>query len=244
MRKTIISIFFLIVLFAGQALANDINFTRSIGQGAFRSLSKEAGIALAFKNAAPPHPLGKSGFDAGVELSAIDINKESEYWSKAFNQNAPSYLLIPRLRARKGLPYDIDVGAMYANAGNSNIQLYGLEAGMALLDGSLAKPAIGVRLTYTTLTGVKDLELQTVGLDASIGKEFFFLTPYAGTGIVWIDSKATGDLQRLANLAEEKIWQPRFFAGVEVKPFPMFRLVGELEYALRPIYTLKIAIGF
>lgn len=249
MSRAIVIAVCLTVFFAGQALAGSINFTTAIGQSAFRSLSKEAGIALAYKNTAPPHPLGITGFDAGVEVSLVDVNDESTYWKDAFGGNAPSYLVLPRIRARKGLPFGIDVGAMYSNAGNTNIQLYGVEVAKSILDGTLATPALGVRATYTKLAGLDDIDLQTVGVDASIGKGILFLTPYVGAGMVWIDSKATGNLQRLATaagspLAEEKIWQPRFFGGVEVKPFPFIRVLGEVEYALRPIYSLKAAVGF
>ena len=82
-----------------------------------------------------------------------------------------------------------------------------------------------------------------------MGKGILFLTPYVGAGYLWIDSKPSGNLQRLASatgnpLSDEKIWQPRFFAGLEVKPLPLVRIVGEVEYALRPIYSIKAAVGF
>ncbi len=239
----------LVVIFAGQAVAGSINFTSTLSQSAFRSLAKEAGIALAYKNDASPEPLGITGFDAGVEVSFADIKAESDYWKDAFGGSAPSYLVLPKLRARKGLPFGIDVGAMYSNDGNTNVQLYGVEVAKAILDGTLATPALGVRATYTKLAGVNDIDLQTVGIDASLSKGIFFLTPYVGAGAVWIDSKATGNLQRLATAAgapldEERIWQPRFFGGLEVKPFPLIRLVGEVEYALRPTYSFKAAVGF
>ncbi len=239
----------LTVIFAGQALASSINFITRLDQSAFSSLSKEAGIALAYKNTAPPEPLGITGFDAGAEVSLADIKGESAYWKDAFGGSAPSYLVLPKLRARKGLPFGIDIGAMYSNDGNTNVQLYGVEVAKAILDGTMATPALGVRATYTKLAGLNDVDLQTVGFDASISKGILFLTPYVGAGVVWIDSKATGNLQQLATavglpLGEEKIWQPRFFGGLQVKPLPLIRLVGEVEYALRPTYSFKAAVGF
>ena len=249
MTKRILAAIGLTLLVAGQSPAADINFTSAIGQSTFNSLSKEAGVALAYKNVAPPHPLGITGFDVGVEMEAVDINKESAYWKAAFNQNAPSYLVFPKLRVRKGLPFGIDIGGMYSNVSNTNVQLYGAEVSKAILEGGAVTPALSVRGTYTRLTGVKDLDIQTYGVDASIGKGFLFLTPYAGAGYLWIDSKATGDLQRLATAAgaplrAEKLSQGRVFAGLEIKPLPLVRITGEFEYALRPIYSLKAAVGF
>lgn len=249
MRKTTIAAICMAVLISGQALASDIGFVQAISQGAFSSLSKEAGVALAYKNTAPPHSLGVTGFDAGVELSAVDINPESTYWKEAFGKNAPSYLFLPKLRVRKGLPLGIDVGVMYSNLSNTNIQLYGAEVSKSILEGGVVMPALGIRGTYTKLAGVNDLDLQTFGVDASIGKGILFITPYAGAGYLWIDSKASGNLQKLATAAgaplkSEKISQGRVFAGVEIKPLPLVRIVGEFEYALRPIYSVKAAVGF
>ncbi|MBT0652654.1 hypothetical protein [Geomobilimonas luticola] len=245
----VLAVLVLTLLVSGQALGADIGFTSAISQGAFNSLSKEAGVALAYKNVAPPHPLGVTGFDIGVEAEAVDINKESAYWNAAFNNDAPSYLVLPKLRVRKGLPFGIDVGGMYSNVPDSNIQLYGAEVSKSILDGGAATPALGVRATYTRLAGLNDLDIQTYGVDASIGKGILFLTPYVGGGYLWVNSKASGDLQRLATAAgaplrAEKLSLGRVFAGVEIKPFPLFRITGEFEYAIRPIYSLKAAIGF
>ena len=246
MVRRIAALALLTMLACSNAMAADINFgSRVVGQGTFKNFSEELGVALSFRNNLPPHPLGVTGFDAGVEVSAVDINDGSDYWNTAFGGDAPSLLVLPRLRVRKGLPYGIDVGAMYSNAGNSNIQLYGVELSKAILDGTAATPALGVRGTYTKLSGVPDVELQTVGVDASVGKGILFFTPYAGAGVLWIDSRPTGNLKTTnPGLSDESLWQPRFFAGVEIKPVPLVRVIAEVEYALRPIYSLKAAIGF
>jgi len=250
MKKLVIAVTMLAAaLTAGPAAAKDISFITGLVQDQFRSLSKEAGAALAYKNLAPAAPLGITGFDAGVQVSAIDVRKESAYWKSAFNNDAPDFLLLPSIRVRKGLPFGIDVGAMYSYVPDSNIKLFGAEVSKALLEGSVATPALGVRATYTKLTGVDDLDLQTVGFDASISKGFLILTPYVGAGMLWIDSEAKGKLQSLSvsagvPLKEEKIWLPRGFAGLKISPLPFFGITAELEYAVRPIYSLKAAVNF
>lgn len=223
--------------------AADINFssTTPFAQDQFKSLSKEAGALLGYRNLAPAEPLGITGFDIGVEVSGISINKS--YWDAAFDQNAPAYLVIPKLRARKGLPFGIDVGASYAYVPDSNIKLYGAELSKAILDGTLATPAVGVRATYTKLAGVDDLSLQTYGVDASISKGFLFLTPYGGAGMMWVNSEAKGHLQYF-NLKRETISVPRIFAGVKISPIPLIGITAEAEYAVRPIYSLKGAVSF
>lgn len=228
------------------ALAADINFIkRGIDQEAFKSLSKDAGAAIGYRNMAPAEPLGITGFSVGGEVAAMSINKNSAYWSAAFNDDAPSYLVIPKIRARKGLPWGIDVGAMYAYVPGSNVKLYGAELSKAILDGTMATPAVGVRATYTKLAGVDDLGLQTYGVDASVSKGFIFLTPYAGAGLMWINSEAKGNLKTLApSLKKETITVPRVFGGLIFSPFPLLSLTAEAEYAVNPIYSFKVGISF
>jgi hypothetical protein len=225
------------------AVAADISFIRGIGQGEFKDLSKEAGAALGYRNMAPAAPLGITGFDIGLEASAINIEHNSSYWKSAFGDDAPSYLIIPKIRARKGLPFGIDVGAMYSYVPDSNIKLYGAELSKSILDGTMATPAVGVRATYTKLAGVNDLGLHTYGVDASVSKGFLFLTPYAGAGMMWINSEAKGFLQPLG-LKTENITVPRFFGGLVISPLPLLGITAEAEYAVRPIYSLKAAISF
>ena len=252
MKKFAIVALTLALLGGTQAMARDIDFglNRFINQENFRNLSKEAGAAISYKNTAPAEPLGIIGFDAGIEISAIDIKDESTYWNEAFGGDAPSVLLMPKLRVRKGLPFGIDVGAMYSYVPDSNIKLYGVEVSKAILEGTAATPALGIRGTYTRLAGVDDLDLQTAGIDASISKGILFLTPYVGAGAVWINSEAKGGLQAAATniggapLDDENIWQPRVFGGVKISPLPILSFTIEAEYQERPIYTLKAALDF
>ena len=250
MRKYVVLVLALTLFTGTRAMARDISFGSSLTQGEFRSLSKEAGAAIGFKNTAPAAPLGITGFDAGVEVEAASIKTGgNNYWDKAFNGDAPSYLFLPKVRVRKGLPLGIDIGAMYSYVPDSNIKLYGVELSKAILEGGVATPALGIRGTYTRLAGVNDLDLQTAGIDATLSKGFLFLTPYIGVGEVWIDSKAKGNLSTLSAqagtpLSTEKIFQPRGFAGLKVSPLPFFGITAEVEYEVRPIYSLKAAVSF
>jgi len=232
-----------VLLFAGRdALAWDLDFPDpNFTQGEFKDFSKELGSALAYRNLAPAEPLGITGFDVAVQASFINIKNDSSYWNKATN-DAPNYIGFPTLRVRKGLPFGIDVGALYSEVVDSNIKLFGVEVSKAILEGSVATPALGIRGTYTKLSGINELDLQTAGIDASISKGFIFLTPYAGVGTVWIDSKPKGDLATFVD--QEEMWQPRGFAGLKITPLPLIGITAEVEYAARPIYSLKAGISF
>lgn len=224
-------------------MAADISFSSAITQDDFNNLTKEAGTALGYRNMAPAAPLGITGFDVGAEFTAVSIDKNSSYWNAAFNNDAPSYLVIPKIRVRKGLPFGIDIGAMYSYIPDSNVKLYGAELSKSIIDGGMAAPAVGIRATYTKLAGVDDLGLQTYGIDASISKGFLFITPYAGAGMIQINSQAKGYLHTLG-LKNESVTEPRVFGGVKITPFPFLSITAEAEYAVRPIYSLKGAISF
>jgi opacity protein-like surface antigen len=233
-----------VVLLGSPAMAKDLRFTTSITQGQFKDFSKEAGAAFSYRTLAPTAPLGVLGFDAGIEASAADIDTHSAYWESAFGNDAPDYLWFPRVRGRLGLPLGVDIGAMYSFVPDSNIKVFGFELSKSILDGSAATPALGIRGGYTRLAGVDDLELQTASIDLSISKGILFLTPYAGAGAVWVNSTAHNDFESMSRVTPETIWQPRVFAGIKVSPLPLFALTAEVEYQVRPIYSLKVAAGF
>ncbi len=238
-----------LTLAASPLLAKDINFSSALTQGEFKDLSKEAGVAIGYRNMVPSAPLGITGFDVGIEMSAISINNNSTYWKAAFNNDAPNYLIFPKIRARKGLPFGLDIGAMYSYVPGTNVKVYGVELSKAILEGSVATPAVSVRTTYTRLAGVSDLNLQTFGLDASISKGFILATPYAGAGMMFINSEAKGNLKSKSqtagiDLKSETISVPRVFGGVKLTPIPLLAITVEAEYATRPIYSLKAAVSF
>lgn len=251
MKKIIIMAMSLLLTNTAVSMAQDLSFIRGIGQSSFKSFSHQAGAAISYKNTAPAEPLGLTGFDIGVELTAVDIKKDADFWQAAFGNDAPSFLLLPKLRARKGLFWGIDVGAMYSYVPDSNIKLYGFEVSKAILEGSAVTPALGIRGSYTKLAGVNDLDLQTAGVDATLSKGLLILTPYLGAGAVYVNSKATGQLQSLSTslqggvpLKTEEFWQPRYFAGLKITPLPLIGVTAEVEYQERMIYSLKAALNF
>lgn len=236
---------------AANASAADIAFTRGVTQGAFKSLVKDAGSVLSYKQVAPAAPLGLLGFDVGVEVTAIEV-KDNEYWNAATGDKAPSFLAVPKLRARKGLPFGLDVGLMYAQAPQTNVKLIGAELSEALLDGGMLLPALGVRATYTRLLGVDMLDLQTFGLDATISKGFLIVTPFAGAGVFYTNAKAKGKIVEDpafiavngGKLEAEKLWAPRFFGGLKLSPLPLLGITGEVEYSGILTYSLKLGLSF
>ncbi len=168
------------------AVASNIDNLKALSQPEFRALSEDLGAALSYKPLTPTTPLGITGFDVGLAVTATKI-KNSDLLQKA-GAGDHSTLPVPSLRLNKGLPLDIDVGLMVGAVPGTNIRLYGGELRYAIVSGGAALPAIGIRGSYTKLTGVDQLDFNTKGVDVSISKGFLMFTPYAGVGKVWAAS--------------------------------------------------------
>jgi hypothetical protein len=159
----------------------------SLSQSEFRLLSEDLGATLSYKPLIPAEPLGTTGFDLGIELSATKLANPVVF-NAAISSGTVDTLYLPRLHVHKGLPFGFDIGASYAAELDSNIKVWGAEVRYAILKGGTATPALAVRGSYSALDGVNQIKLNTTGLDLSISKGFALFTPYAGIGKVWVHS--------------------------------------------------------
>jgi hypothetical protein len=249
--------FGLVLLLAGLSLwsaaptwaaDNDIQLRGDFGREDFRQLTRQLGFAASYFPLAPAAPLGILGFDIGVEATAVNISEKSSFWQKAVRDgNAPSYLVIPRLHAQKGLPFNIDVGASYTMIPGTNISLVGGEVKWAVLPGNVALPAVAVRLSGTKLFGGSEVDLETYGVDLSISKGIAFLTPYAGIGQLWINSRTDSATVRSVNGVDfrESENMTKAFVGLKIKPPLMpFSIVGQADFAVVSAYSLRANFSF
>lgn len=228
-----------IVLATATAWAADLDPTKLEGvQKDFKDLSKEVGFGLSYFPLAPAEPLGITGFDIGVEVTAVDIKENEDYWDKM--GDFPGLLPVPKIHAQKGLPLGIDIGVVYSKVPDTNIQLIGGEVKWAALKGTIATPAVALRGSYTKLLGVDNLDLETIGYDASISKGIAMFTPYAGVGQVIINSepKNVGGL-----LKDEEITETKYFVGVKTKLL-LLTVTAEADFAEVPAYSLRVGMGF
>jgi hypothetical protein len=197
------------LLAAGPAWSQNVDNLFLLTQPQFRLLSEDLGGAFSYNPQTPTEPLGFPGIDLGISVSSVKLQNR-EIAQLASSENVDSTLLIPTLRAHIGLPLRFDVGAMYAWVPDSDIRYYGGELRFALVRGDATTPAIGLRGSFTKITGVDQLDLDTRGLDISISKGFGFITPYAGIGKVWVESDPKG----VPTLAKEDFSLNKGFVGV------------------------------
>lgn len=244
MKRAII--FSLFILFTGLFSASlcvaggkDIEL-EAMAQGRFEDLSKEIGLIISYVPLSPAEPLGIVGFDIGVEVTGVKISSGSEFWKAAMADTPPDYIIVPKIHAQKGLPFGIDLGAIFATVPGSNITLYGGEIKWAVLKGTIVSPAVAVRGNYTALAGVDDIDMSTYGLDASVSKGFGPLTPYAGLGQTWINSSENSDIVTLDDVNTSAT---KLFLGAKLKIL-LLSLVFQADFSDVNMYSARANISF
>lgn len=210
MKHSMSAAIFLFSLGSASAWADDLDRIQFLTQDQFRDVSEDLGAALSYKPLGPAEPQGLTGFDIGLEVTATQL-KHQDSWDAASSGDAPDTLYVPKIHVTKGLPFDIDVGAMYSAVPDSNINLLGAEIRYAILAGGPVSPAVSIRGTYTKLSGVDELDFDTKGVEVSVSKGFAMLTPYAGIGRIWVDSEAD-----TPTLSSESFQQNKIYVGANL----------------------------
>jgi len=238
--KKIAIILIIVLAFCMPAHAGDIVLEPGLIQSEFDQLSKELGFGISYFPMAPAAPLGILGFNAGIEVTMLDIKQNSIYWANVTTETPPDYLPVPKLHIQKGLPLRIDIGAIFTQVPGSNIKLFGGELKWAILEGSVVTPAFALRGAYTKLDGVDTLDMDTMSLDASISKGFVMFTPYAGVGQLWINAEEKAGI----GLEEAKEELTNVYGGIKFDPFPLVSLTAEVDYADMVAYSLRLSVNF
>lgn len=236
MKKSL-SALCVLACFAQPAMAANINIgALGNNQAAFRAFSEDMGAALSYKAVTPPAPLGVTGFDIGVEVTSTQLQSPT---FKQVSGNNNTSLLVPKLHVAKGLPMGFDIAAFYSAIPTTNISLYGAALSYAIMDGGLAMPAVGVRGSFSKLSGVTGWSLDTKAVDLSISKGFAILTPYAGVGSVWTNSDATA-----TGLAAESFRKNKIFLGANAN-FGVANFAVEYDKTGSvPSYSAKLGFRF
>ena len=200
----------LLLLSSAPAFADNITQLQALSQQEFRALSEDLGAALSYKPLAPAVPLGVAGFDVGVAATATRLKNQDLFRRASSTGDFPATLVVPTLRVSKGLPFDLDASLSYSSVPKTGIKLWGGALSWAFVPGDALLPALGIRASYTRLSGLQQLAFSTAGLDASISKGFGPLTPYGGVGKVWSTSSPEGS----TGLSKESFGQTKVFAGL------------------------------
>lgn len=231
----------LILLLSSPCSQAALDFDFEIQPGAtqedFESVAEDVAALLAPKSITPAEPMGIAGFGIGVFASYLETERSSA-WQNVIGEDVDEIGMVGVI-AQKGLPLGIDVGARYAWVPDSDVEMLGAEIRYALLEGSVATPAIGLRASYAKLEGIDEVDFDSYGVDLSISKGFGPLTPYAGVGQVWSELKPDSEF----GLDKEKIDDTRFFVGLRLSALigltPEYERIGD-----RDVFNLRFGFAF
>lgn len=229
-----------LLIFASPAwAAKNLDRIDQLSQGEFRDLTGDLGAAVSYKAVIPVAALGVAGFDLGAEMTVTRIEHKGE-WDRASSGSGPSTLYIPKVHIHKGLPAGFDVGAFYSSVTDTNINIWGAEIRYALVRGSTTVPAVGLRGTYSKITGVDQLDLDTKSVEIGVSKGFTVITPYAGIGRVWTEARPVG----VSTLGPESHADTKIYGGASFN-----LLLGNLAVEADKTgnitsYSVKVGVRF
>lgn len=190
------------------ALADSLDQLELLSQDEFKTLSENVAAATHYKSISPAEPLGALGFDVALELSSTEIDSDLFDQASAGGFDLGSFL-VPRLHVHKGLPFKLDIGASLTAIPDTDFKVIGAEIRYAILEGTIATPALAIRLTHSKVTGLDELDMDSTGAEITISKGFAMLTPYAGAGTVRTNSDPN-----VGTLLDESFSQRKLYAGV------------------------------
>ncbi len=189
--------------------AKNLDNLGNLSQAQFKLLSEDLGSSLSYKAIIPAESTGLKGFDIGFEVTGTNL-VNSDIWASANSTgSAPSTLYIPKIHLNKGLPFRIDLGFFVGKIPSTNMKINGFEIRYGIVKGGTLKPAVGIRATYTKLSGDDNLDLTTKGLELTISKGFTVITPYAGIGVIRTVSKPNAS----TGLVNETFNQTKTYVG-------------------------------
>lgn len=184
------------------------------------NLMSEMGYAIAPSAMHPARTTGFGGFALSFEASFAHINANAtdstgtQYWhqgtqgdvnpnTNAFssvNKYPDSILQIYSLKARKGLPFGLEIAGVLGYVANTSLWLGGADVHWSILEGFRTGilgylPDIAIGGGVRTVGGANSYYLTTVGIDGQISKPIALadsavLTPYIGAQrlLIYADS--------------------------------------------------------
>jgi len=224
----------LLLCAATPAMAKDVEFncggTPQECQAAFQAVAEDLVAAIDYKAVGPAEATGLTGFGIGLVGTYVSVDDE---WATLMGTDF-SGIGMAGVQVTKGLPFDIDIGAFYATAPGSNVDVIGGEIRYAFLPGSTTMPAFALRASYVTVSGIDDFDLDSLAFDLSLSKGFGPITPYGGVG--YVDGSADPNV---AGFSKADVSETKLFAGVRISLgliefTPEFDQIGDVtSYSLR-----------
>lgn len=279
----------LLILNARPALADDVSIlamddfggesTETVGSddyvvAGYQEMVKELGATIANKPMAPGETLGVSGFNVGfsttfsfIRTGTIDGTNPAGWDLAAADEKPATYLYVPWVTVRKGLPLSLEVGANAGWIGTTHTGVFGAWGRWGIVEGYRQLPDLSIQAGYAGYVGNDELELGVMDMSATLGYTLPFgatkgihqasFAPYVSIGQTKIHAAPRVDLSRTG--LEDRITEVSGFKkgdGFDKSFAPLqigggFRIVsGEFTLTIASTYvpsvvpTLSMGFGF
>jgi hypothetical protein len=241
----------------------------------YQELVKELGVSIANKPMAPGESLGINGFYVGVANTFAFVRTGTTDgvhptgWDLASEEEDPqTYLFIPWIQVRKGLPASLEVGANAGWIGRTSTGVLGVYGRWSVVEGYRRIPDVALQVGYAGYIGNDELELGVLDMSATVGYSLPFgvtqginqavFSPYVSVGVNQIHAAPRADLSktdlegRVTEVSSVKTDLDTYVAGFA--PFQIgggFRLTnGDFSTTIAATYspdliaTVNVGFGF
>lgn len=221
---------------ASPAMAKDVDIQCGGCQAAFDVVAEDLIATVDYKAMGPAEATGIAGFGVGVVMTYVAVDDE---WQTVTGSDF-SGIGLAGLQVTKGLPFNIDIGAFYATAPGSNVDVIGGELRYAFLPGSTVAPALALRVSHIVVSGIDDFDVDSTSADLSVSKGFAIVTPYAGVGY----TSGSADPDPAFGLQEAEVEEVKYFVGLRLglglfEITPQFTQIGDVSS-----YSARLGFSF
>jgi hypothetical protein len=235
-------IFAFFVAFPLQA-QSEIDFDPAITQEEFAKFSRLVAQGIYATPVDPARARGLLGFDIGVAVTAIPVDTEASYWTRAVAEDFTysDHVAIPKLVAAKGLGFGT-LSASYSRIQDTGVSVWGGALDVPIIGGGIVRPTLALRGAYAQINGVEQLDLKTYGIELFLSKGFGPLTPYVAAGMARSDSEGRirsgfGDVTLL-----DESDRSRFTLGLKLSLL-IPKIVIEATQGEERSYAAKVSFG-
>ena len=238
MRQVVLALLLMVAL-ARRASADGLSLDPRLTEGDFGNLAEAVADAIAFPNLGPAAPSGLTGFEVLAAAGGPRVDTGERWWRYAVDSRTYGGVWSGvRLIARKGLPWNLDVGAQIGQLAGE--RFLGGEARWALLESGVLSPALALRASYSRLEDAP-LAVEVKEAQLVLSKAFTLLTPYAAAGYRRVEANAKfGEPTPIQHSVRSD--RTITAAGVRVSLVP-FHFVGEVRQGSKLGFFVGVGVG-
>lgn len=222
----------------------------SLTQDAWHQFTREAGMVLYYRPLSDARPMGTGRFEVAVTQWSTWIDERQDAWNNTFVHPDSEHWLIggkklpfPGLSIRAGITPKIDAGLYWTVRPGANYGAAAAQLQYNFLNDTVKNWAASTRLTFSTLYGPADLNLNVSGIDIVASKKITIfpkwasVSPYAGISATL--SHAHEKTEAVA-LKDENILG---FQGMVGTTLQIYKVNLGVEYNLANVNTLSYKVG-